>query len=404
MLYQKAGWIMNALAATNRNFKLAARLLGLDSKLENSLLIPFREIKVECTIPKDDGSLASFVGFRVQHDNARGPMKGGIRYHPEVDPDEVNALAQLMTWKTAVANIPYGGAKGGIGCNPSELSCSELERLTRVFTQKIHDLIGTHTDVPAPDMGTATFSLMGMVDHQDLGGSLGRDAATGRGVLFATEALLNEHGKSIAGQRFVIQGFGNVGSWAAQLISEQGGKIVAVSDISGAIKNNNGIDIPSLMKHVKENRGVKGFHDGVAIDPNSILVEDCDILIPAALGGVINRDNAKDIKAKFIIEAANHPTDPEADEILSKKGVVILPDIYANSGGVTVSYFEWVQNIQGFMWDEEKVNAELKTYMTRGFKDVKDMCKTHNCDLRMGAFTLGVNRVARATLLRGWEA
>ncbi|KAL0383814.1 UNVERIFIED_CONTAM: Glutamate dehydrogenase B [Sesamum calycinum] len=393
---------MNALAATNRNFKLAARLLGLDSKLEKSLLIPFREIKVECTIPKDDGSLASFVGFRVQHDNARGPMKGGIRYHPEVDPDEVNALAQLMTWKTAVANIPYGGAKGGIGCNPSDLSISELERLTRVFTQKIHDLIGVHTDVPAPDMGTGPQTMAWILDEYskfhgyspavvtgkptDLGGSLGRDAATGRGVLFATEALLKEYGKSIAGQRVVVQGFGNVGSWAAQLISEQGGKIVAVSDITGAIKNSNGIDIPSLLKYVKENRGVKGFSGG-------------DKWIP-----IQSWDNAKDVKAKFIIEAANHPTDPEADEILSKKGVVVLPDIYANSGGVTVSYFEWVQNIQGFMWDEEKVNAELKTYMTNGFKDVKAMCKSHNCDLRMGAFSLGVNRVARATLLRGWEA
>ncbi|KAH9728449.1 glutamate dehydrogenase 1 [Citrus sinensis] len=424
---------MNALVATNRNFKLAARLLGLDSKLEKSLLIPFREIKVECTIPKDDGTLASFVGFRIQHDNARGPMKGGIRYHPEVDPDEVNALAQLMTWKTAVANIPYGGAKGGIGCNPVDLSISELERLTRVFTQKIHDLIGIHADVPAPDMGTGPQTMAWILDEYskfhghspavvtgkpiDLGGSLGRDAATGRGVLFAMEALLNEHGKNIAGQRFVIQvqvytvsgyisfqGFGNVGSWAARLIGEKGGKIVAVSDISGAIKNSKGIDVPSLLKHVKEHRGVKGFSGGDSIDSNSILIEDCDVLIPAALGGVINRENANDIKAKFIIEAANHPTDPEADEILSKKGVVILPDIYANSGGVTVSYFEWVQNIQGFMWDEEKVNNELKTYMTRGFKDVKEMCRTHNCDLRMGAFTLGVNRVARATVLRGWEA
>ncbi|XP_026425543.1 glutamate dehydrogenase 1-like isoform X1 [Papaver somniferum] len=411
---------MNALAATSRNFKQAARLLGLDSKLEKSLLIPFREIKVECTIPKDDGSLASFVGFRVQHDNARGPMKGGIRYHPEVDPDEVNALAQLMTWKTAVANIPYGGAKGGIGCDPGELSISELERLTRVFTQKIHDLIGIHTDVPAPDMGTNPQTMAWILDEYskfhgyspavvtgkpiDLGGSLGRDAATGRGVLFATEALLNEYGKSISGQRFVIQGFGNVGSWAAQLIHEKGGKIVAVSDITGALKNSNGIDIPSLLKHSKANRGIKGFGGAQHIDSNSILVEDCDVLIPAALGGVINRENANEIKAKFIIEAANHPSDPEADEILAKKGVVILPDILANSGGVTVSYFEWVQNIQGFMWDEEKVNKELKTYMTKGFQSVKEMCKTHGCDIRMGAFTLGVNRVARATILRGWEA
>ncbi|KAL1292026.1 hypothetical protein AAHE18_20G241900 [Arachis hypogaea] len=377
---------MNALAATNRNFRLASKLLGIDSKLAKSLLIPFREVKVECTIPKDDGSLATYVGFRIQHDNSRGPMKGGIRYHPQVETDEVNALAQLMTWKAAVANIPYGGAKGGI----------------------------------APDMGTGPQTMAWILDEYskfhghspaivtgkpiDLGGSLGRDAATGRGVLFATEALLNQHGKTISGQRFVIQGFGNVGSWAAKLISEKGGKVVAVSDITGGIKNSEGLNIPSLLKHSKEHRGVRGFQGGDPIDPNSILLQDCDVLIPAALGGVINRENANEIKAKFVVEAANHPTDPEADEILKKKGVVILPDILANSGGVTVSYFEWVQNIQGFMWDEEKVNKELKTYMTKGFKDVKEMCKTHDCDLRMGAFTLAVNRVARATLLRGWEA
>ncbi|OQU90839.1 hypothetical protein SORBI_3001G059100 [Sorghum bicolor] len=325
-----------------------------------------------------------------------------------------------MTWKTAVANIPYGGAKGGIGCSPGDLSISELERLTRVFTQKIHDLIGIHTDVPAPDMGTNSQTMAWILDEYskfhgyspavvtgkpvDLGGSLGRDAATGRGVLFATEALLAEHGKGISGQRFVIQGFGNVGSWAAQLINEAGGKVIAISDVTGAVKNVNGLDIAQLVKHSAENRGIKGFNGGDAIDPNSLLTEECDVLIPAALGGVINKDNANDIKAKYIIEAANHPSDPEADEILSKKGVIILPDILANSGGVTVSYFEWVQNIQGFMWDEEKVNAELRTYMTRAFGDVKEMCRSHNCDLRMGAFTLGVNRVARATVLRGWEA
>lgn len=378
---------MNALVATSRNFKQAARLLGLDSKLERSLLIPFREIKVECTIPRDDGSLASYVGFRVQHDNARGPMKGGIRYHPEVDPDEVNALAQLMTWKTAVVNIPYGGAKGGIGCSPGNLSLSELERLTRVFTQKIHDLIGVMTDVPAPDMGTNPQTMAWILDEYskfhgyspaivtgkpvDLGGSLGRDAATGRGVMFATEALLAEHGMSISNQRFIVQGFGNVGSWAAEIIHEKGGKVVAVSDITGAIKNTNGLDIPALIKHVKQNGGVKDFEGADSIDPQTLLLEDCDVLIPAALGGVLNRENAGDVKAKFIIEAANHPTDPEADEILSKKGVIILPDIYANAGGVTVSYFEWVQNIQGFMWEEEKVNAELKKYMTKAFQNLK---------------------------------
>ncbi|KAK7346776.1 hypothetical protein VNO80_21299 [Phaseolus coccineus] len=412
---------MNALAATNRNFQRAARILGLDSKLEKSLLIPFREIKVECTIPKDDGTLVSYVGFRIQHDNARGPMKGGIRYHPEVDPDEVNALAQLMTWKTAVADIPYGGAKGGIGCNPRDLSISELERLTRVFTQKIHDLIGVQRDVPAPDMGTNAQTMAWILDEYskfhghspavvtgkpiDLGGSLGREAATGLGVVFATEALFAEYGKSISDHTFVIQGFGNVGTWAAKSIYERGGKVIAISDISGAIKNSNGIDIPALLKYKDDgNQTLKDFPGAEVMDPNELLVHECDVLIPCALGGVLNRENASDVKAKFIIEAANHPTDPEADEILSKKGVIILPDIYANAGGVTVSYFEWVQNIQGFMWDEEKVNHELKKYMTRAFRDIKTMCKIHNCDLRMGAFTLGVNRVARATLLRGWEA
>ncbi|PIN13990.1 Glutamate/leucine/phenylalanine/valine dehydrogenase [Handroanthus impetiginosus] len=411
---------MNALAATNRNFRQAARILGLDGKLEKSLLIPFREIKVECTIPKDEGTLVSFVGFRVQHDNARGPMKGGIRYHPEVDPDEVNALAQLMTWKTAVAKIPYGGAKGGIGCIPKDLSTSELERLTRVFTQKIHDLIGINTDVPAPDMGTNAQTMAWILDEYskfhghspavvtgkpiDLGGSLGREAATGRGVVYATEALLTEHGKNIKDLTYAIQGFGNVGSWAARLIHEMGGKVVAVSDITGAVKNPNGIDIPALLKH-KEARGrLADFSGADAMDSNDLLTHECDVLIPCALGGVLNRENAGDVRAKYVIEAANHPTDPDADEILAKKGVTILPDIYAKAGGVTVSYFEWVQNIQGFMWDEEKVNEELRKYMTRAFRDIKSMCQSHNCNLRMGAFTLGVNRVARATVLRGWEA
>ncbi|XP_028804316.1 glutamate dehydrogenase 2-like [Neltuma alba] len=411
--------ILNALEATSRNFQQAARLLGIDSKLQRSLLIPFREIKVECTIPKDDGSLVSYIGYRVQHDNARGPMKGGIRYHHEVNIDEVNALAQLMSWKTAVVDLPYGGAKGGIGCNPKDLSTSELERLTRVFTQKIHDLIGIHTDVPAPDMGTNAQTMAWIYDEYskfhghspaivtgkplDLRGSLGRESATGRGVVIATEALLAEHGKSLKNLTFVIQGFGNVGSWVARLLHEKGAKIIAVSDITGAIKNPNGIDIPKLLKHKEKTRSLKDFPGGDDLDPTELLVHECDVLIPSALGGVINREIAKDVKAKFIVEAANHPTDPEADEELSKKGVVVLPDIYANAGGVTVSYFEWVQNIQGFMWDEKRVNCELQKYMTKAFHDIKDKCKTFDCNLRMGAFTLGVQRVARATLLRGWE-
>ncbi|KAK1326688.1 Glutamate dehydrogenase 2 [Acorus calamus] len=410
---------MNSLVATSRNFQRAARLLGLDSKLEKSLLIPFREIKVECTVKKDDGTFMSYVGFRVQHDNARGPMKGGIRYHPEVDTDEVNALAQLMTWKTAVVDIPYGGAKGGIGCSPGELSMSELERLTRVFTQNIHGLIGTHIDVPAPDMGTNSQTMAWILDEYSkfhgyspgvvtgkpigLGGSLGREAATGRGVVCAAEALLAEFGKSISGLTFVIQGFGNVGSWVAKLIHEKGGKVIALGDASGAIKDPNGIDIPALIMHKTAGGDLKDFKGVDVMDSNELLVHECDVLIPCALGGVFNRENAADVRAKYIIEAANHPSDPEADEILSQRGVVILPDIYANAGGVIVSYFEWVQNIQGFMWGEDKVNMELQKYMRKAFNNIKAMCKTHDCNLRMGAFALGVNRVARTTVMRGWE-
>ncbi|KAH7659244.1 Glutamate/phenylalanine/leucine/valine dehydrogenase protein [Dioscorea alata] len=325
-----------------------------------------------------------------------------------------------MTWKTAVADVPYGGAKGGIGCSPSDLSVSELERLTRIFTQKIHDLIGIHTDIPAPDMGTNSQTMAWIFDEYskfhghspaivtgkplDLGGSLGRDAATGRGVVFATEALLAEHGKSISGLTFAIQGFGNVGSWAADLIHGRGGKIVAISDVHGAIRKPDGIDIPALSKHKAEGGLLKDFKDADVMDQNELLVQECDVLIPCALGGVLNNENAANVRAKYIIEAANHPTDPDADEILSKKGVTILPDIYANAGGVIVSYFEWVQNIQGFQWNEEKVNVELQKHMNDAFANIKSMCKTHDCSLRMGAFTLGVNRVARATTLRGWEA
>ncbi|KAL4592152.1 hypothetical protein LXL04_005138 [Taraxacum kok-saghyz] len=410
---------MNALTATTRNFRYASRLLGLDAKLETSLLLPFREIKVECTFPKDDGSLKSHVGFRVQHDNARGPMKGGIRYHHKVDIDEVKALAQLMSWKTAVMNLPYGGAKGGIDCTPNELSKSELERLTRVFTQKLHDVIGTNLDVPAPDMGTNSQTMAWILDEYskfhgyspacvtgkplELGGSLGRESATGHGVAISTEALLNDHGKSIKDSTFVIQGYGNVGSWAAKMIYEKGGKIVAVSDVTGAVKNPNGINILELSLHRGKGRKLSDFNGGETMDPNDLLFQECDVLIPCALGGVIDSYNAGDVKAKFIIEAANHPTDPEADEILYKRGVVILPDIYANAGGVTVSYFEWVQNIQGFMWEEEAVNRNLHKYMKQAFNDIKAMCHTHNCSLRMGAFALGLERVARATVLRGWE-
>lgn len=408
---------MTPTEATNRNFYKAARLLELDQKTILQLITPYREVKVECTITLDDGTLATYLGFRVQHDNARGPMKGGIRYHPDVDPDEVNALASLMTWKTAVVNLPFGGAKGGVACKPCEMTLAEQQRLTRTFVQKIHDLVGPEMDIPAPDMGTNAMTMGWFVDEYskfhgwspgavtgkpvELGGSLGREAATGRGLLFAAECLFGDSGAQISDFTYAIQGFGNVGSWAARLIHEAGGKVVAVGDLSGTTVNPKGLDIPALVKHAAEHRSIGGFPGGEQQPSDAILYQPCDVLVPAALGGVIQRTNAADIRARYILEGANHPVDPDADEILEKQGVTVLPDIYANAGGVTVSYFEWVQNIQQFYWDEDHVNAELRKRMKTAWADLSATQKRYGCNLRTAAFVLAVSRVHRATLLRG---
>jgi glutamate dehydrogenase (NAD(P)+) len=398
-------------------FDHAAHLLGLSPVLRRSLLTPYREVKVECSFVRDDGTLGTYVGYRVQHDNTRGPMKGGIRYHPQVDLDEVNALAALMTWKTAVVDLPYGGAKGGIAVDPKSLSPREMRRLTRVFTQRLHDIIGPHTDIPAPDMGTNAQIMAWMVDEYEkfhghapgvvtgkpveLGGSLGREAATGRGVLYAAECLFEDLGKTVGDFTYAIQGFGNVGSWAARLFHEAGGKIVAVADVGGAVRNRAGLDIPALMRHVSQTKTVEGFAGGDQFPADRILAEPCDVLIPAALGDVLTKATAGDVRAKIILEGANHPTDPDADAIFQKNGITVLPDIYANAGGVTVSYFEWVQNIQQYRWDEDRVNAELRKRMRSAYQDLRAVQKQHSCDLRTAAFVLAVGRVARATELRG---
>ncbi|MGL6073467.1 MAG: Glu/Leu/Phe/Val dehydrogenase dimerization domain-containing protein [Fimbriiglobus sp.] len=408
---------MTATEATNRYFNRAADLLKLSPVLRRSLMMPHREIQVECNFLRDDGTLASYLGYRVQHDQARGPMKGGIRYHHEVSLDEVNALASLMTWKTAVVNLPYGGAKGGIAVDPRTLSQAELQRLTRVFVQKIHDIIGTYTDIPAPDMGTNAQVMAWIVDEYskfhgynpgvvtgkpvDLGGSLGREAATGRGLLFAAECLFADHGKKIADYTYAIQGFGNVGSWAARLFHAAGGKIVSVADITGGVRNPAGLDIPKLVEHYQRTKSLQGFAGGTAFNPDEVLLEAVDVLIPAALGDVLTAKNAAKVKAKFILEGANHPTDYEADEILRGMGVTILPDIFANAGGVTVSYFEWVQNVQCLAWSEERVNQELQIKMKQAYADLKAIRDQHQCDWRTAAFTLAVGRVARVTELRG---
>jgi len=408
---------MSATEATNRNFLKAAGLLGLGNRVERQLMTPKRELKVECTIEMDDGSIGTFIGYRVQHDDSRGPMKGGIRYHHDVNPDEVNALAALMTWKTAVVNLPYGGAKGGVSCDPSKMSDAEQQRLTRTLVEGIHDIIGEDRDIPAPDMGTNARTMAWIVDEYakyhgwqpgvvtgkpiELGGSYGRDSATGRGCLFALENLFADAGKKVSDFTYAVQGFGNVGSWAARLIHEAGGKVIAVSDVGGAIINRSGLDIPAVVEHVARNRTVVGFAGADALPGDEILLLDVDVLVPAALGEVITKHNAGDVRAKIICEGANHPLTPDADDILFKKDVTILPDIYANAGGVTVSYMEWVQNIQQYRWDEDRVNGELRKIMTQAYRDLRAMQRQHACDLRTAAFALAISRVAQATHLRG---
>lgn len=408
---------MTPSEATNHYFDRAAERIGLGDAMTRRLKVPKREVKVECAFELDDGTAATYVCYRVQHDDARGPMKGGIRYHPAVDPDEVNALAALMTWKTAVVNLPYGGAKGGVNCDPRSMSQRELQRLTRAFVQGIHDVIGPDKDIPAPDMGTNAVTMGWITDEYakyhgwqpgvvtgkpiELGGSLGREAATGRGVVYALENYLESVGQKIAGKRCVVQGYGNVGSWAAKLLAEQGALITAISDVSGAVRNPKGLDLAALDNHVREHHGVRGFAHGEAFSPDELLAEPCDVLVPAALGNVLTKANAASVRAKVIVEGANHPTDPEADRVFQDKGIIVLPDIYANAGGVTVSYLEWVQNIQRFRWDEARVNQELRSVMRSAWHDLIAEAKRYQCSYRDAAFALGVSRVASATRLRG---
>lgn len=407
----------DALGNANYYFDNAARILELSDDVALQLKTPHRQIKVECNIKMDDGSIGTFVGFRIQHDNSRGPFKGGLRYHHHVDDQEVGALAQLMTWKTAVVGVPYGGGKGGIAVDTRKLSIGEKQLLTRKFIDGIYEVIGPTTDIPAPDMYTGPQEMAWIFDQYtkyrgyapgvvtgkpiELGGSLGRNSATGRGCLYACENLLEALGESMAGKRVVIQGFGNVGSWAARLFEEQGAVITGIADISGGYVNEEGIDIDSAISYTKENPTLEGFPGGDRVDGTAILVHDCDILIPAALGGVLTKEIAKDVAAKIIVEGANAPTTPQGDEVLQDKGVHVIPDIYANAGGVTVSYFEWAQNMQHFYWEEIRVNDELRRIMKKAFKELHGQAKSRNIPMRMAAYVVGVGRVNKATALRG---
>ncbi|HJU82850.1 MAG TPA: Glu/Leu/Phe/Val dehydrogenase dimerization domain-containing protein, partial [Holophagaceae bacterium] len=385
---------INLFDNVNRQFDEAADILGMAPEVRDVLKTPYREVAVALPIRMDDGSLKVFHGYRVQHNGVRGPQKGGIRFHPEVDLDDVRALASLMTWKTAVVNIPFGGAKGGIQCDPSKMSLHELENLTRRYTAKISMVLGPTRDIPAPDVNTNAQTMAWVMDEYgrkagyqpacvtgkpiELGGSQGREAATGKGVAIITREACGVLGMNLKGARVVLQGFGNVGSFTARFLDEMGAKVVAVADHAGGVKNDKGLDVKALAAHVKANKGtVAGFAGGEAFDKDTVFGLECDILIPAALGGVITKANAAGIKAKLVVEGANAPTTTEADEILKGKGVTVIPDILANAGGVTVSYFEWVQNLQQFFWEEGEVFQKEEKIMVQAFHDVHDKVVKH---------------------------
>ena len=404
------------LAESHIYFHKAADVLGLPDKVRTILLTPHRTVKVGIAIEGEDGELQSYEGYRVQHNFARGPMKGGLRYHPAMDEDHAAALANLMTWKTAVVDVPYGGAKGGINCDPHALSERDLFQITVRFVEQMKEVIGPTIDIPAPDVNTNA-KVMGWIMHEyskyagfspgivtgkplDLFGSEGREAATGRGVMDVLAEALSEQGKSFDDITVAVQGFGNVGSNAARLIAEQGAKIVAVADHTGGVCKQEGLDIPTLVAWVAESGGVKGFPAGEPFENTEIITWDADVLVPAALEDAIHKDNAGDVKASIIVEGSNAPTTPDADQILNERGILIIPDILANAGGVTVSYFEWAQNIQQFRWDEERVNQELDKMMSRAYRSVREVASEHGIDMRTAAFVLAIRRVGKAALSR----
>jgi glutamate dehydrogenase (NAD(P)+) len=399
-------------------YDVAARKLGLDEGLSTYLRTPNREIIVHIPVDMDDGTLRVFDGFRVQHSIARGPCKGGLRYAPNVTLDEIRGLAAEMTWKCAVANIPFGGAKGGVICDPAKLSKGELERITRRYTAEILDYLGPDRDVPAPDMNTNdqtmawvmdTFSMhmrhtvTGCVTGKplELGGSLGRREATGRGCMITADEALKRFGWKRESTRVIVQGFGNVGSQAARLMHESGYKIIGVADISGGVFNTTGINLPRLLGYVEKHKTLQGFDGGEAIGTQEILEQECDILLPAATESVITSKNAHKVKAKLLVEGANSPTTPPADDILFERGVFVIPDILANAGGVTVSYFEWVQDRQGYFWPEDMVNDRLKQIMVIAFDGVVAYGEKHNVNNRIAAYMLAIDRVASCIRVRG---
>lgn len=409
---------MNASTANQIYFRQAADELDLSDTMRSLLLTAKREVQVQIAAELDSGAVATFIGYRVQHNDARGPLKGGLRYHPEVDLDEVRSLAALMTWKTAVVNIPYGGAKGGIALDPATLSTRELERVTRSFVDAIHDLFGPDVDIPAPDMGTSA-EVMAWIMNQygkyhgfapacvtgkpvEYHGIPGREEATGRGVGIVTLKLLSRLGRKIPGTTVAIQGFGNVGTHTAKFLRDAECRVVAIGDAGGGYHRADGIDVLEALRYAREHSGrLAGFAGGDRISNAELLALDCDVLIPAALGGVLTAANAETVRAPMIVEAANSPTTPEADVIFARNNVTVLPDILANAGGVTASWFEWVQNRQHYQWGVNRVRQELDRILGEAFEQVWQLSSSRQVSLRTAAYMLGVGRVARATVLGG---
>jgi glutamate dehydrogenase (NAD(P)+) len=411
----------SVFGAMLQEFEVAARILNLDPGLWQMLTHPKRQIIVSCPVQMDNGEIKVFTGYRVQYNVTLGPAKGGIRYHPGVTLDEVTALAAWMTWKCAVAQLPFGGGKGGVTCDPTKMSPRELEALTRRYTAEIIDAIGPEKDVPAPDVNTNeqimawfsdTYSMH--VGHTstavvtgkpvEMGGSLGRREATGRGVMICARESARHLGFDLSGSRVAIQGFGNVGSIAAQLMADEGAKIIGVTDWKGGVYNDKGLDIPELIEYTNKHKTVAGFPDADSLDGPDVFIVDTDILVPAALENQITMDNVGAIKAKLIVEGANGPTTPEADNALHDRGVFIVPDILANAGGVTVSYFEWVQDRHGYFWTEKEVNERLEQKMVEAFDAVLHTSQKFKVDMRTAAYIVAINRVATVTKMRGMYA
>jgi glutamate dehydrogenase (NAD(P)+) len=409
---------MTPSESVNTFFDAGAELIRLKDEMYDVLKSSYREISVQVPVRMDSGELRVFTGYRVQHNGARGPYKGGVRYHPSADLDEVRALASLMTWKTALVDVPFGGAKGGITVDPAGMTPREVQAMTRRFTHAISHVLGVNRDIPAPDLNTNAQVMAWMMDAfsathgyspacvtgkpLDLGGAPGREAATGRGVVYVLEAAARHWALDLPQTRVAIQGFGNVGSWVARALDEIGAKVVAVSDVAGGVYDGNGLEIKALNSLATAQRSVTELEGGDRITNEELLECDCDVLVPAALGDVITEDNAERVRAQVLLEAANHPTTTQADKILHDRGVRVVPDILANAGGVTGSYFEWAQNIQQFKWREDRFNDELRQMMVRAFDVTVNFAERNEVDLRRAAFAIGIERVARASRMRGY--